>query len=426
MNPRGKHFIDAVDPEENSQENTLQQQVSDVAEPASTQRGAGVDSASDAQNGAQGEAVEQAEASVLGADDAPKSVGETEWPSIDEAAPQRRRRSEESIKRIKRRRRIRTLLIVLLVIGAVAAAGWGFVNHSVNQGKKKIEEKTEKVIKAKGDTITYNGKKYELNKHMATVAFIGFDGRDNDDGTQKGQSDTVMVAALNTDTGEARGIVIPRDSMVAVDTYSNGSFAGQVTEQLCLQFAYGTDGDNSSALTAAAASRVLDNIPVDYYYTLNIEGVAPINDSIGGVTLVPTQTVPGTSVVEGQETTLFGTTAEKYVQWRDTTNLTSSLDRTARQVSYVQAFASKVLSSAKSNPAMLISLYQAMGDYTWTNLGLDEFSYLATTMLEHGLTSFDVVTLQGTMQQGDTFAEFYLDQDNVKQTVVDTFYHPVN
>ena len=426
MNPRGKHFIDAVDPEENSQENTLQQQVSDVAEPASTQQGADVDSVSDAQNGAQGEAVEQAEASVLGADDAPKPVDETEWPSIDEAAPRRRRRSEESIKRIKRRRRIRTLLIVLLVIGAVAAAGWGFVNHSVNQGKKKIEEKTEKVIKAKGDTITYNGKKYALNKHMATVAFIGFDGRNNDDGTQKGQSDTVMVVALNTDTGEARGIIIPRDSMVAVDTYSNGSFAGQVTEQLCLQFAYGTDGDNSSALTAAAASRVLDNIPVDYYYTLNIEGVAPINDSIGGVTLVPTQTVPGTSVVEGQETTLFGTTAEKYVQWRDTTNLTSSLDRTARQVSYVQAFASKVLSSAKSNPAVLISLYQAMGDYTWTNLGLDEFSYLATTMLEHGLTSFDVVTLQGTMQQGDTFAEFYLDQDNVKQTVVDTFYHPVN
>lgn len=425
MNPRGKHFIDAADPEENSQENTLQQQVSDVAEPASTQQGADVDSVSDAQNGAQGEAVEQAEDSVLGADDAPKSVDETEWPSIDEAAPQRRLRSEESIKRIKRRRRIRTLLIVLLVIGAVAAAGWGFVNHSVNQGKKKIEEKTEKVIKAKGDTITYNGRKYELNKHMATVAFIGFDGRDNDDGTQKGQSDTVMVVALNTDTGEARGIVIPRDSMVAVDTYSNGSFAGQVTEQLCLQFAYGTDGDNSSVLTAAA-SRVLDNIPVDYYYTLNIEGVAPINDSIGGVTLVPTQTVPGTAVVEGQETTLFGTSAEKYVQWRDTTELTSSLDRTARQVSYVQAFAAKMLNSAKSNPAVLINLYQTMGDYTWTNLGLDEFSYLATTMLEHGLTSFDVVTLQGTMQQGDTFAEFYLDQDNVKQTVVDTFYHPVD
>ena len=52
MNPRGKHFIDAVDPDENSQENTSQQLVSDVAEPASTQQGADVDSASDTQNGA--------------------------------------------------------------------------------------------------------------------------------------------------------------------------------------------------------------------------------------------------------------------------------------------------------------------------------------------------------------------------------------
>ena len=339
MNPRGKHFIDAVDPDENSQENTSQQQVSDVAEPASAQQGADFDSASDTQNGASSKTVGQAETSAQVADDAPQPADETEWPSLDEAPPQRRRRSQESIKRIKRRRRIRTLVIVLLVIGAIAAAGWGFVNHSVNQGKKKIEEKAEKVIKAKGDTITYNGKKYALNKHMATVAFIGFDNRASDDGAKEGQSDTVMVVALNTDTGEARGIVIPRDSMVAVDTYAGGSFSGQVTEQLCLQFAYGTDGDNSSQLTAAAASRVLDNIPVDYYYTLNIEGVAPINDSIGGVTLVPTQTVPGTAAVEGQETTLFGISAEKYVQWRDTTELTSSLDRTARQVSYVQAFA---------------------------------------------------------------------------------------
>ena len=334
MNPRGKHFIDAVDPDEN-QVNNPEQQVQDAAEPVEPQWETKGTPTSQPDEKSQSKAEASSDASAKTDEAAAQPVDEVEWPSLDEAGPQRRRRSKESIKRIKRRRRIRTLLIVLLVIGAVAAAGWGFVNHSVNQGKKKIEEKTEKVIKAKGDTITYNGKKYALNKHMATVAFIGFDGRNNDDGTQKGQSDTVMVVALNTDTGEARGIIIPRDSMVAVDTYSNGSFAGQVTEQLCLQFAYGTDGDNSSALTAAAASRVLDNIPVDYYYTLNIEGVAPINDSIGGVTLVPTQTVPGTSVVEGQETTLFGTTAEKYVQWRDTTNLTSSLDRTARQVSYV-------------------------------------------------------------------------------------------
>lgn len=425
MNPRGKHFIDAVDPEEPKAVDETEQAT------AGADGAAGIDGAVDDSDASAADDTVDAPAEASAADVADSALevsdsgDDIEWPSLDEVGPQRRRRSKKSIKRIKRRKRLKILAIVLIVICAVAAAGVGYVNHSIAQGRAKFEKSTKKAMKTQGDTITYNGKKYALNKHMATIAFIGFDNRANSEGTKKSQSDTVMVIALNTDTGEARGIVIPRDSMVAVDVFVNGSFVNQQTEQLCLQFAYGTDGDNSSQLTATAASRVLYNIPVDYYYTLNIEGVAPINDSIGGVTVTPTQTVPGTSIVEGQETTLFGKNAEKYVQWRDTSQLGSSLDRTQRQVSYLRAFAAKVIESAKANPATLVSLYQAMGDYTWTNLGIDEFSYLATTMLEKGLSSFDLVTLQGEMKQGDTFAEFYLDQDDVYKTVVETFYHPV-
>ena len=438
MNPAGKHFIDSVDPDDSmrlgdveggAEAPAAQEALAAKGAPAAQDAPAedakreakAVDSSEVATEGSVGSGVaaEVAAAETAVADD------DIEWPSLDDAMPQRRRRSKKSIKRIKRRRRLRVLCIVLLVICAIAAAGVAFVNHSVSSGREKFEETTKKAAKSNGETITYNGKKYALNKHMATIAFIGFDDDANDLGTKEGQSDTVMVIALNTDTGEARGIIIPRDSMVTVDTYSNGAYSGQTTKQLCLQFSYGTDGDDSSKLTATAASRVLNNIPVDYYYTLNIDGVAAINDSIGGVTLTATQTVPDTTAVEGQEVTLFGQNARKYVQWRDTSQLNSSLDRTARQVSYLKAFSSKVLANAKSNPATLVSLYQAMGSYTWTNLGLDEFSYLATTMLDHGLSSFDMVTLQGTMQQGDQFAEFYLDQDNVNQTVVDTFYHEV-
>lgn len=455
MNPAGKHFIDSVDPDDSMRSSDFKEaaeasvaQGTPASKEASAAQGApaGEPAHATEPDGSAGAAAEGRanggdelknaaadasgamavdEAAGDGATDVAVADDDAEWPSLDDVAPQRRRRSKQSIKRIKRRRRLRILCIVLLVICAVAAAGVGFVGHSVSSGRKKFEETAKKAAKSNGETITYNGKKYALNKHMATIAFIGFDDDANNLGTKEGQSDTVMVIALNTDTGEARGIIIPRDSMVTVDTYSNGAYSGQTTKQLCLQFSYGTDGDDSSRLTATAASRVLNNIPVDYYYTLNIDGVAAINDSIGGVTLTATQTVPDTTAVEGQEVTLFGQNARKYVQWRDTSQLNSSLDRTARQVSYLKAFSSKVLDNAKSNPATLISLYQAMGGYTWTNLGLDEFSYLATTMLDHGLSSFDMVTLQGTMQQGDQFAEFYLDQDNVNQTVVDTFYHEV-
>lgn len=42
-----------------------------------------------------------------------------------------------------------------------------------------------------------------------------------------------------------------------------------------------------------------------------------------------------------------------------------------------------------------------------------------------GITSVDMTTLQGTMQQGDKFAEFYLDKTNVYETVLNVYYHEV-
>ena len=119
-------------------------------------------------------------------------------------------------------------------------------------------------------------------------------------------------------------------------------------------------------------------------------------------------------------------TAERYVQFRDTSTPTSSFDRQRRQVSYLKAFTSKVLQNATGDPAALLSLYQTAQGYTWTNLGFDRFSYLASTMLAKGMTSFDVVTLDGEMGEGETYAEFHLNQDAVYQTVLDTYYTPVD
>ena len=141
--------------------------------------------------------------------------------------------------------------------------------------------------------------------------------------------------------------------------------------------------------------------------------------------MVPTQTVEKANVTEGDEVTLMGKSAEYYVQYRDITDPDSSLKRQQRQMSYLKAFSSKVLQTAKSNPALIVDLYQTAGDYTWTNLGVDEVSYLASTMLGKGVTDFNITSLQGTAGAGEKHAEFTLDQDNVYQTVIDTFYHEV-
>ena len=88
----------------------------------------------------------------------------------------------------------------------------------------------QKVVEESGSIIHRNGKAYKLNEHMVTVAFIGFDGNTRNSLTgdsTTGQSDTIMVFALDTISGKATCISIPRDSWVDVDTYIDGTYSGQ-------------------------------------------------------------------------------------------------------------------------------------------------------------------------------------------------------
>ena len=319
----------------------------------------------------------------------------------------------------KRKHVLKVILIVVLVIAGIAGGAALALNHMVQSGKQTVVAATP--AKASG-TVTYNGKTYAPNTNMVNIALLGFD-NNTEGGEKAGQADAVIILAINTDTGKATALSIPRDSMVTVDTYVNGVFAGQVTEQLCLAYSYGDGGNESSQHVVDAAERVLDNIDISNYLTLNIAGMADLNDSIGGVTLTPLQTVPGTSIVEGETMTLFGNNAYKYVQWRDTTVLNSALDRQSRQLQYAQAFAKKLLSSG--NAGDVVNLFNTMQEYTYTNLDANEVTYLASTLMNKGVSSFDLVSLPGEMTEVDGHAQYNLDTDGVFLTVLDVFYHEV-
>lgn len=317
-------------------------------------------------------------------------------------------------------------IVFVLLIASIAAAGaaW-FVNHSIAEGKRKFDESMQQVVDQSGKTVERDGVTYRLNEHMVTVAFMGFDGNTKnvttgDDTT--GQTDTIMVFALNTDTGKASCIMIPRDSWVDVDTYIAGSYSGQQKMQICLQYTYGNSNEESSQLVAQCVSRVLMGMPIDYYFTLDIEGVGALTEAVGGVTLTPVQTVEQYGIYQGEQTTLMGKRAQGYVQYRDTSVPTSALDRQQRQLSFINAFASQVFSSAAGNPASLVSLYQTALGYTWTNLGVDEFSYIASVIVQHGISDFEILTLEGELAEQNGHAALMLNQESVEQTVFDVFY----
>lgn len=335
----------------------------------------------------------------------------------------------------KRRRALRIAAIVcavlVVVIGASAFAIW----NAVRSGEEALHQTADasdiqtadnSVTYDEGRTVQYNGHTYALNENIVSVVVMGYDQRSEDQVEGRaGQADAVMVLALDTSTGKATAIGVPRDSMVDVTKAVGSAYLGQGKMQLCLAFSYGDGAETSAEYVTTAVSRVLYNMPMSYYLALDMQGVGPLNDAIGGVVIDPLQTIPGTDIVEGNETILFGDDALKYVQWRDTSELTSPLDRQARQVQYVKGFASKVLTQAKGNVGALLDLFNTAGDYSVTNLGLNEFSYLASAMVGHGISSLDVVTLQGQAQQGEKYMEYYLDQDSVYQTVLDVYYKQV-
>jgi anionic cell wall polymer biosynthesis LytR-Cps2A-Psr (LCP) family protein len=365
--------------------------------------------------------------------------GHSSSESASSASPHRgnfvRKRRKHSKRKYKALRIAAIIVAVLIALaGVIALVAFTMIRSgeaALKEGMKEAEVESGRgaVTYDEGKTVTYRGHTYALNEDMVSVVLIGFDRATfAEKGEAAGQADAIMVVALDTKTGVATVIAVPRDSMVEVDAFVGDAFVGQSTMQLCLSYSYGDGGEQSCKNTLTAVSRILYNMPIAYYFALDENSVAPLNDAVGGVALTPLQTIPNTNIFEGTDTVLIGNNAYRYVQWRDTSVLNSSLDRQARQAQYIKAFAAKALRLSRDGggAGMLLDLFNTVSDYSLSNLGISEFSYLASTMLTNNITDVNMVTLDGEMVQGEVYAEYYLDRDAVYKTVLEIYYRQID
>lgn len=332
---------------------------------------------------------------------------------------------EKHRKKKRRHKGLKVALIVLGILLVLAVALVAAAEFLRAQGQQAMH-----VDYTEGQTLTHNGVTYRYNENVVTLCVIGYDRVDKagvSPEEKPGQADAIAVLALDTETGKATGIVIPRESMVEVNTYAEGSFTGTTTEQLCLAFSYGNGTDTSAENVVTSVQRILNNMPINYYIAMSRDGIVPLNDAVGGITLTALEDVPGTNIQQGQEVTLLGDTAKAYVQQREFWGTQGSVDRMSRQAQYVRAFAQKALSLATSAGGIgtLTDLFGIMQNYATTNLGVGEFGYLASVLMDKGISDVNMVTLEGSMVQGESFAEFTLDTAYTYQVVLDTFYTPV-
>lgn len=323
---------------------------------------------------------------------------------------------------------IAVLIIFLILIFAVVLA----VVYLESHGKNDIQNVSEQSNYQ--EVIEYNGEKYVYNEDVISIAFIGVDKRDLglDDGAigTAGQADADIVLTINTKTGRAKAIAVPRDTMVDVDLYSeSGIFLRSENMQLCLSFAYGNGTNTSAENVTTSLSRILYDVPINKYFALDLNGIAPINDAIGGVTVTSLYDFDNLGIKKGDTVHLEGDLTEAYVRTRDMDTVDASLNRTARQVQYIKAFAAQLLPAVTKDFSIISKLYNTASDYSTTDISLSNATYLASLLLSKGITDFETVTLEGEMKESNNidyadfvYAEFYPDKDKLMEVVLDTFY----
>ncbi|MDD6727845.1 MAG: LCP family protein [Eubacteriales bacterium] len=323
---------------------------------------------------------------------------------------------------------IAVLLILLFLILAIVFTVVYLESHGKSDMKNVSEDTSYEEV------IEYKGQSYVYNDDVISIAFIGVDKRDLglEDGVvgTAGQADADVLFTVNTQTGRVKVIAVPRDTMVDVDLYSeSGIFLRSEELQLCLSYAYGDGKESSAQNVTTSLSRILYDVPVNKYFALDLNGIAPINDAIGGVTVTSLYDFDDIGVKKGDEIHLEGDLTEKYVRTRDLDTVNASLNRTARQVQYIKAFAGQVVPAVMQDFSIISSLYNTAADYSTTNLSLSNATYLASLLISKGVTDFETVTLEGEMVESDkkdyadfVYAEFYPDEDKLMEVVLDTFY----
>ena len=351
----------------------------------------------------------------------------------------------------KKRRpfRLHGAVIFLLVLVFLAGAGVGTIWFLREQGKRSLLEHQgiegveitapdDAIIAEGGQIVRYNGKMYQRNTDVISVLCMGID-KDADEVYkdlmeqlsvgEKGQADTIFIAALDTGTGELNLINISRDAMIDVDIYNvDGEYVRTEEMQICLAYAYGRDSDSSSRNEMRSVSRLMYGMPMDAYAAIDIPAISVLNDAVGGVqvTVLEDLSSRDPELAKGNVVTLKGNQATTYVRSRDFNALDANNLRMQRQRQYVTAFIRKAMAKARQNISIVLTLYQAVQAYMSTDIDVARLTYLVSLALQREFTDANIMNVAGEVVKGQKFTEYHVDEKALYELILKIYYNEVD
>lgn len=334
------------------------------------------------------------------------------------------------------RRIFLTVLCVILAFILIVAAT-GVVMYFIGKAhfkNHKIEisaPEEVKILSDDGSEIEYNNENYVYNDNVVSILVLGVDRGSLEEekivGTN-GQADAIYLCVLDTETKDATILGLSRDTMAQVDVYSTGGqYIGLQTMQVCLAYSYGDGKDSSCENMKNAVARVLYNIPIHSYVTIDMMAIPKLTDIVGGVT-VP-EYGEDLMTKTGNYIDLNEQNALRYVRERSHETADANNARMERQRNFIDAFSKKFIAQTKDDISTPLSVYNSLNryDYMVTDVSAAQVTYLAKNFIT-GVKEVKMLNVPGTstvgqeVGEGKNYAEFHVDTDALYDIILDLFY----
>lgn len=241
------------------------------------------------------------------------------------------------------------------------------VNEDANAGEKKIVE--------------VNGEQYIQKENITNILLMGIDSdAQRVKNSQGWRSDMLMLVTIDGNTDHITCTSIPRDTRANVYKLDeNGIIKSEVTEKINHAYAYGGGPTKYSAENAMRCTEELlecsgiIDVPIDYYISIDLDGIQKLANEMGGVEVTLDQNVPDVGR-KGETVLLKGETTRKFLE-----NRHDMSDGELTRQRHEQMFIKSLVRSIKEMGAVQAApeLYDAFIKFMRTNLTLDEAVDLA-------------------------------------------------
>lgn len=281
------------------------------------------------------------------------------------------------------------------------------------------------------DQLIYRGKHYRRNQYVKAILCMGVDRNDTMTDVKElgaaGQSDGIFLLAQDTVHHTLEILMIPRDTMTEIPiTDSTRTLQDTMITQLTMAYAYGDGKEESCRNTVQSVEKLLSGFSIDAYLAVDTAVVPELNDAVGGVTVtIPTDGMEKSdpSFIRGEQVTLHGKQAEKFVRYRDINRDFSALYRMDQQQEYITQFFQAVKNKSKTDSQIVQHLFDLIQDYMVTDLNKDQYLKIAMDGIQaESLKPEDFCTVPGTGETTNQYDVYRADRREAIEIILNLFY----